>query len=89
MIQRRVVDIYRQELERAKMPGYVSRYDEEFDTPDSGEEYGAEMTPPRSLRTDRPHAPPETDDRRARPKETRPTPATSKRPEDTFGNGIL
>jgi stage V sporulation protein G len=31
MIQERVISEYRQELERAKQPGYVSRYEDDFD----------------------------------------------------------
>jgi stage V sporulation protein G len=37
MIQDRVIAEYEEELDRAKMPGYVSRYDEEYD--DEGEEF--------------------------------------------------
>ncbi len=34
MIQRRVIAEYQEELERARQPGYVSRYDDEFDDDD-------------------------------------------------------
>ena len=37
MIQHRVVEEYAQELERAKQPGYVSRYDDAYEGVDSGE----------------------------------------------------
>ena len=37
MIQHRVVEEYAQELERAKQPGYVSRYDDAYEGVDAGE----------------------------------------------------
>ena len=37
MIQQHVVEEYRLELERAKEPGYVSRYDDAYESQDAGE----------------------------------------------------
>ncbi len=57
MIQRHVVDEYNLELERAKVPGYVSRYDDayesaDFDTAPRGRE-GSQIPPPHLDRSHR------------------------------------
>jgi stage V sporulation protein G len=84
MIQARVINEFRTELDRAKQPGYVSRYDEEYD--DAGPEDVAESGPP-VQRVDEPspeHHPPHT------PQRSQP-PASQKRPKprDDFGKGIF
>ncbi len=50
MIQHRVVEEYFQELERAKLPGYVSRYDDAYESTDSeSKSIRAETTPSDSI----------------------------------------
>jgi hypothetical protein len=63
MIQNRVIQAYNDELEKSKMPGYVSSYS---DFTDSGEE-GGEFTPGNQASAGN-HSHPATDDsRRAKP----------------------
>ena len=97
MIQTRVIDEFYEEIERAKLPGYISRYDD-FDS-----DYG-ETTRERTTRTDdahtrtttsKPHHAPPTHPLPPREGAQRPTiPSTGKgsgnaaRPQ-TFGAGIF
>ena len=53
MIQRKVVDAFEAELERAQQPDYVSRYEEDYDEPDDDDFRSS--TPPRRVRPDPPH----------------------------------
>ncbi|MCA9195115.1 MAG: SpoVG family protein [Planctomycetales bacterium] len=48
LIQQHVVEEYRLELERAKLPGYVSRYDDAYENPDgdSGSAAKPSIVPP-------------------------------------------
>ena len=52
MIQQHVVDEYQLELERAKVPGYVSRYDDAYESSD------ADAGTPGAKRADGPDIPP-------------------------------
>ena len=93
MIQRRVLEAYREELARAQQPGYVSRYDDAYDDFDDTEWFEAAPTTPRmpqdvisrvengdDLPGQGPHHRPQE-----QPSETRDDDASV----DRFGEGIL
>lgn len=105
MIQNRVVSEYRTELERAKQPGYMSRYDDDYE--DAGPEDLREGAPP-VQRVDEsghaphaPHAPvgslPPLPPREQqgphkppqRAQQQPPQPKQPPRPKNDFGKGIL
>ncbi|HEY6563581.1 MAG TPA: SpoVG family protein [Pirellulaceae bacterium] len=52
MIQRVVVQAFREELEKSQLPGYLSRYEEEYDDFGVDPELSAD---PRQHRSDKPH----------------------------------
>lgn len=103
MIQSRVIDEYYEEIERAKLPGYISRYDD-FDV-----DYVEVPPRERTMRADephdrtaasRPHHPPQgqpTPSRDGPPPHRRPSlspgadahPSTSRSRSQTFGAGIF
>lgn len=56
MIQSRVIAEYRAELERAKLPGYVSRYDDDYDD----DVDAADIAPPAAAEPRQPALPPGT-----------------------------
>ncbi|QDU30186.1 Putative septation protein SpoVG [Anatilimnocola aggregata] len=56
MIQNRVIAEYRAELDRAKQPGYVSKYDDDYDD----DVDAADLTPPTAGESRRPNLPPGT-----------------------------
>lgn len=89
LIQRKVVEVYRQELQRSALPGYVSRYDEDYDSPDV--DMDAQPPRPRAVRADDPHAADKTDPSRARPHkgDPAPAPAAAKPRDESFGSGIF
>jgi stage V sporulation protein G len=87
MIQRRVVEAYRAELERARLPGYVSAYDDEYESDVADRGPGEE-----SQATYRPDAGHETSaGPAARPpqRDTHSTGNHAHEDDDTFGAGIL
>lgn len=100
MIQQRVIDEFEAELERAKQPGYTSRYDEgyddpEFDVPDVAATKTSRMEhtrtePPEQPRG--PHTPPSKRSSQQQQKRTR-TKRSNKQSEggseDGFGAGIF
>ena len=100
MIQARVIEEYHAELERAKQPGYISRYDDDYAF-DAGEEYDAPFeTPPApsvtetrtESRLDQPHTEPTPHRAPQNPPETSetrtPHQKPSRKPGD-FGAGIF
>ncbi len=89
LIQRKVVEVYRQELQRSALPGYVSRYDEDYDAPDI--EIDAQPSRPRAVRADDPHSAHKTDPSRARSHkgDPAPAPAAAKPRDESFGSGIF
>lgn len=56
MIQNRVIAEYRSEMERAKQPGYVSKYDDDYDD----DVDAADLTPPPAAEQRHPSLPPGT-----------------------------
>lgn len=102
-IQNRVIEEFRAELERSGQPGYVSRYDEDYDEGDyepgdyetAAPPAEAPPAPERTLRADAPHGPAGPHAGEERPAETLPAeqrPATSQPqepPQSKFGEGIF
>ena len=92
MIQQRVIAEYQSETERAKQPGYVSRYDDMYE-PDDVQE--AERKPPAETKPtgERSHIQPAEVEPRAphRPPAKAPAnrPAQQQEKDDDFGAGIF
>lgn len=81
MIQEHVVEAYREELEHAKSPNYVSRYDDfdagDFDEPTTDVHRRID-TPESRQTTNRPHHPPQGDPPRPTPVVAPSAPAASR-----------
>lgn len=60
MIQNRVIAEFRTELERAKQPGYVSRYDDDYDDDIDAAEIAQPAAPPSTTEARHPPLPPGT-----------------------------
>lgn len=105
MIQEHVVAEYHQELERAKLPGYVSRYDDfdggdftssptsstvkRFDTPHADQQAGAPHHPPQGDPTQRGGSGPHTWPGRPATNRKRHDGSGDPAAESGFGAGIL
>ncbi len=100
MIQNHVIHEFFEELERSKLPGYVSRYDEvDFDFLDEG--IDTQPMRPRESRVDRAHQPPTPHDSRhaggtpntspelRNPPPHRPPGRTPNDRAESFGSGIF
>lgn len=93
MIQDHVINEFYEEIERSKLPGYVSRYDD-VDI-DFQEEPTVGTPRPREARVDRPHARPtphEPQTKRDAPAKSAPATQRQEPPadaNDTFGSGIF
>ncbi len=90
MIQNRVIREFEHELERAKQPGYVSRYDDDYDDELLPEEI-EEKAPPRRVVMDDKEAviqPPEAIPRPPHTPARSPNPQTTST-EDDFGEGVF
>jgi stage V sporulation protein G len=93
MIQERVIDEYEEELDRAQMPGYVSRYDEEYGD-DEGEYFDtrdtrADSRETLSTRTQIEPAEPTPPPPHQPPRNVSTSPAQDERRNDTFGAGVF
>lgn len=101
MIQDCVIRDYYEEIERAKQPGYVCRYDDyEFEYSDAGRNRPTRFDEPHSHPADQPHIGPKNassnDNRGAKPHYRRAPVHDSEKPADTrtsggegFGAGIF
>jgi stage V sporulation protein G len=87
MIQRRVVEAYRAELERARLPGYVSAYDDEYES-DAGD-LGPGEGPQSTYRPDAGHETSAGPATRPTQRDTHPAGNHADEDDDTFGEGIL
>jgi stage V sporulation protein G len=101
-IQNRVIDEFRAELQRSGQPGYISRYDEDYDEGDyepgdyepAAPPAEAAPSPERALRADAPHGPPaphagEQQTTEKAPAEKPAAPAPEAPPQSKFGEGIF
>lgn len=93
MIQDRVIAEFEQELDRAKQPGYVSRYDDDYDDLDVPPEPESPALPPHtSIQSSEPPQGPHRRSRdTAKKAEDRPPESESdaKTNDDNFGAGIF
>jgi stage V sporulation protein G len=88
MIQEHVINEFYDELDRAKLPGYVSRYDDvDIDFQEEHGESGPQRS--RETRVDRPHHRPAPHESQAKSSESAPRNAPPREKGDSFGSGIF
>ena len=88
MIQEHVINEFYDELDRSKLPGYVSRYDDvDIDFQEEHGENGPQRS--RETRVDRPHHRPAPHESQSKSSGSTPHNAPPREKGDSFGSGIF